>query len=359
MMTSTVSRRVLMIGQTYKNPIGGMASVIKTYSRHFSPFKFVATYNPAWGKWANMLQFVIGMVPLIGKLAMDREIRLVHVHVAERGSFFRKYLIIAIAKRIFRKRILFHSHGAEFHLFYEQSNRLVRRMVKSCVAESDVVICLSKQWEDFFKSQFDKQRVEVLENIVEERSEDKAQLNSPLMQLLFLGEIGERKGIFDLLEAISANKAHFNGKIRLRVGGKGKVEQLLGLIERNGLQDLVSFEGWVSGQKKHLLLTEADAYVLPSYNEGLPISILEAMSYGLPIVSTDVGGIPEVVHDNVNGYVIRPGDIMALGDKIRVMASDPGLRTAMGQQSLRIVKPYYAPAVISKLEQLYVSTINA
>lgn len=357
-MSETISRAVLTVGQTYKDPRGGISSVIKTYAGHFTGFKFVATYNPHWGKWLNVFQFASGLAPLLATLMLDRDIKVVHMHVAERGSFFRKYLVLLIARRIFRKKVVFHSHGAEFHLFYENSNSLVRRLVRSCINECDMVICLSRQWETFFRSNFDNTMVEVLENIVDQPVPPPTVKQTAKLQMLFLGEIGERKGIFDLIEAIAVKKEYFSGLLRLRIGGKGDTGRLSNLVDRHGLQEIVSFEGWVSGIHKDSLLGEADVYVLPSYNEGLPISILEAMSYGLPVISTNVGGIPEVVHDRVNGFVIAPGDITTLAERIQQLVGNPVLRVQMGKESLRIVTPYYASSVIPKLEDLYASMLN-
>ena len=126
--------------------------------------------------------------------------------------------------------------------------------------------------------------------------------------LLFLGLLGKNKGIYDLLECIRDHKVEFQGKLKLYIGGNGEIEHVKQLIKEYGIADIVIFEGWVSGDKKIELLNKSDAYILPSYKEGLPISILEAMSYGMPIISTPVGGIPEIVSNGENGYLVEPGN---------------------------------------------------
>ena len=99
---------------------------------------------------------------------------------------------------------------------------------------------------------------------------------------------------------------------------------------------------------------DADIFILPSYNEGLPMSILEAMSYGLPVISTPVGGIPEIVKDGVNGYLIFPGDNEALAEKIELLAKNKELRLRMGQENYKLVsQKYNAGTIINQLKILY------
>ena len=96
-----------------------------------------------------------------------------------------------------------------------------------------------------------------------------------------------------------------------------------------------------------------DVFVLPSYNEGLPISILEAMSYNLPIISTKVGGIPEILKNEYNGYLINPGDLIALENAISALINNPSKRKLQGKRSGEIVKSFLPEQVIRQLDYLY------
>lgn len=107
--------------------------------------------------------------------------------------------------------------------------------------------------------------------------------------------MGKRKGIYDILDVLSEHREEFLNKLEFLFGGDGDVEQVQAIIREQNLNNIAKYQGWVSGIKKERLLNQADAYILPSYNEGLPISVLEAMSYSLPIISTTVGGIPEIL----------------------------------------------------------------
>ena len=118
--------------------------------------------------------------------------------------------------------------------------------------------------------------------------------------------------------------------IRLTVGGNGDIAAAQSAADRLGIAHLVSFAGWVDGDAKRRLLQNSDVYVLPSHNEGLPVSILEAMSWQLPIISTDVGAIAELVRQDVDGLIVQPGDVAALAAAIVRLAVSIELRQSMG-----------------------------
>jgi glycosyltransferase involved in cell wall biosynthesis len=121
---------------------------------------------------------------------------------------------------------------------------------------------------------------------------------------------------------------------------------------------MVRFEGWVSGIRKHELLSTCDIFILPSYNEGLPLSILEAMNYHLPIIATPVGGTAEVVHDGINGFLVAPGDQKAMCQRLMRFIDNPDLITRMGSESARLITDYQPEAVLPRLNQLYTELLS-
>jgi glycosyltransferase involved in cell wall biosynthesis len=358
MISAKLSDSVLTVGEDYRTPKGGISGVINTYSRYFPNFKFVSTYNPAVSKFLNPFIFIKGILLLINRLLFDRKIKIVHIHGAHYGSFFRKYLVFLIAKNVFSKKVIYHSHGSDFHSFYNEGGAFTRRLIRSFIQRLDLLICLSNNWKIFFEEHFIIKKIIILENIVEKPQITNVNSTKTYLQVLFLGMIGERKGIFDLLEVVKDNQPYFEGKMRLVIGGNGEVMKLKKFIKDHQLENIVVFEGWISGSKKQALFSGSDVYILPSYNEGLPVSILEAMSYKLPIISTNVGGIPEILYDGVNGYVINPGDKKALFNSLKAFLDEPGLVQQMGNKSERLIMPYYAEVVIPKLQSIYAEIIN-
>lgn len=145
----------------------------------------------------------------------------------------------------------------------------------------------------------------------------------------------------------------WGGNFRLLIGGDGEIEKVQQYIKDNKLDNVAEYIGWVSGEEKIKLLNEVDVFILPSYNEGLPISVLEAMSYNLPIISTTVGGIPEILKNEYNGFLINPGDLIALESAISTLINNPSKRKLQGKRSGEIVMPFLPNMVINQLDCLY------
>ena len=240
-------------------------------------------------------------------------------------------------------------HGAEFKSFYRRYPDITKKTIR----KATVLMVLSRSWKEFFAGIVNNNKIVILNNMIENPSFIRNfKLNLPI-KFLFLGIIGKRKGIFDLLEVLNQNKEFLTGKLLLYVGGNGETEKLLKFIEKNKLQKLVSFEGWVSGREKDELLRSCDVCILPSYAEGLPIFILEAMSYGMPVISTTVGGIPEVIVNNMNGFLITPGDTKTLFKYMRHFIEHPDVIGAMGRQNQEDIKKFYSENIIPDLRRIY------
>jgi glycosyltransferase involved in cell wall biosynthesis len=129
------------------------------------------------------------------------------------------------------------------------------------------------------------------------------------------------------------------------------------MINKNHTSDIVEFLGWVDNEKKSAVFNNSDVFVLPSYAEGLPISILEAMSYGKAIIATDVGGVSEIVRENENGILIEPGNQQQIKLAINNLLDHRELLSKFGAVSELIVQRYMPDAVIKKLEDLYKSLL--
>jgi glycosyltransferase involved in cell wall biosynthesis len=350
-----LSEQILTVGLQYKNHRGGIGSVIDTYSRYFDPFYFVSTYKPQRYKAFIFPYFFAACLKLCLILMFRPTIRIVHIHGAAKGSLLRKYIVYFLAKRIFRKKVIYHSHGSELEAFYKKSSPFIKKLIKNFFNNTDEIICLSRHWEFFFTQNFNVKQISILENIVENPGliSKIPKMDGEPVQFLFLGAIGDRKGIFDLLEVLTEHKGKLERDVRLIIGGSGEEKRLYDYINWNNLSSMVRFEGWVNGEKKRAILLQSDIYILPSYNEGLPISILEAMSYSLPIISSPVGGTPEVVKDHQNGFLVGAGDKQGLLSRIEWFIGHKAAITEMGMKSEEMVKPYYASCVIPKLVETY------
>jgi glycosyltransferase involved in cell wall biosynthesis len=351
-----MKKHVLYIGPDYRNHRGGIGAVLAVYADYITPFKFISTY-PHGSFLKKIFTYFKAIVLLFGKLIADRDIKIVHIHSASKGSFLRKSLMVMISK-LFGKKVIFHVHGAKFHIFYENAG-LMRGYIRFIIGLSDVIVCLSEQWKNYFESAFPGKQIAVINNVIDPPKSQIIPVNdSKVINFLFLGYIGERKGIYDLIEVLNSRQNNFVGRYRLTVGGNGEVEQLKQIISKGNNGD-IHYAGWVKGEKKNELLSQCDVYVLPSYNEGLPISVLEAMSYGKPIISTTVGGIPEIVKPGFNGWLMQPGDRSALRDIILEAIDQKEKLVDYGKNSLLLAQDYMPGSVLNSLDVLYSKLIDA
>jgi glycosyltransferase involved in cell wall biosynthesis len=350
-----ISDKVVTITASPKEYKGGIATVVNRLSYYYESFNYI-TSTHSRNLFVMLCNFGCCVFILLYYILVKR-IKIAHIHGAAYGSFMRKMILINICHYLNVKTI-YHIHGSEFHLFYEKYNK--GDIIKNTINKADLLITLSNSWKNYFSLITDERKIFILNNMINNVNLNKNySKNRSILKLLFLGRIGNRKGIFDLLEAIRDRQDYLHDKIILYVGGDGETERLLELIERYEIQRFVQFEGWISGERKKALLANCDIYILPSYNEGLPLSILEAMSYGMPIISTTVGGIPEVVANNESGFLIEPGDKQKMFECIVYFIEHPEEIERMGRKSLENAKRFYPENVIPQLNSIYEQLLYA
>lgn len=365
LIPQSMSEKILTVGTDHRNYKGGIGYLIHVYSQHFASFKSVTTHkllnDNKFDKILLIPYFLKQYVLFLHQLATDRQLRIVHMHGSSYGSFYRELILFLTAKYVFRKKTIYHMHGSEFAVFYRGSNPLTKRLIHLLIENVDAVVCLSKSWHQFFTDNFRLKRIEIIGNVVNAEPQKigsrREQTHEPLT-CLFLGAIGHRKGIFDLLDVLRQHKPSLEGRLRVVIGGNGETERLTAYIQEHRLEQMAQFVGWISGPQKHQLLSESDLYILPSYNEGLPLSILEAMSYRLPVISTPVGGTAEAVQEGVNGFLVPPGDKAALYDRLLRFIAQPDLIVTMGNASGQIIRQYQPETIFPKLQTLYESLLT-
>ena len=162
--------------------------------------------------------------------------------------------------------------------------------------------------------------------------------------MVFVGRLSEAKGVFDLLSAISILK-DAGLRVTADLIGTGQTDEEDRLVrseaQAKGLEDAICFHGMKTGAEKQAILSGADLFVLPSHMEIFPVSILEAFACGLPVVSTSVGAIPEIVADGKNGILVNVGDVQALASAMRKILKDKPLRMRMGRTNRATVEESY------------------
>lgn len=344
------SLQIVMLGDSLAHN-GGITSVEKLilrYSLSTVAIHHIATHEN--GSVAHRLKiFGRGMVQFIRRL-IHHPVDLVHIHLADWGSIPRKAIALLIAL-LFRKPVVMHAHGGEFHLSYQAmpaaGRWLLRRLFQRCAR----LITLSKSWQNFYRDELDlaKPQVVMLPNPIELPERVPNRQHHPGLTLLFMGKIGSRKGAFDLIRAF----AQLPASAHLWLAGDGELEQAKALVSQLNLTERVQILGWIDAEQRSQMLAAADIFVLPSHNEALPMALLEAMAWGLPVVSCPVGGIAEFVCSGQSGLLVPPGDVDQLSQALRRLINDAALRQSLGQAARQVVMPLDVQRYVVELEQLY------
>ncbi len=310
---------------------GGMGTVQKHIVRSVTQdikIKHIATWT---GSKNTIVIFLKGLLLFIYKL-LRNQVDLIHIHVSERGSFLRKSIIATVAF-IFSKPVIMHTHGCEFHIFYDSLPIPLKYLLNKVLQNCACVIVLSESWKQLYQEKcgLSPNKVLVRYNPVVTPEIIPSKVNSEKIVFLILGKVNERKGVFDLLHALSELSPETRKNVELIIAGSGEVDKAIALTKTLDIESLVRFTGWVNYQVRDQLLAEADVFVLPSYNEGLPMALLEAMAWKIPVITTPVGGIPEVIEHNQTGFLVEPGNIKAITASMLSLIEDESLRDKFGK----------------------------
>lgn len=343
---------ILFVGPD--NNKGGIGAVLNVYRSNFNDFQLIKTY-PSDTSTNRVIYFIKSLFTLLQKLVKDKSINIVHIHSASNGSFIRKSIVVLITKTLSRKVIL-HIHGGSFREYVAYS-KLRSKYILAILKLSDTVICLSDGWKYYFKNQLGLNNVKVLSNPIELPELFNREKQSDRLELLFLGAVVPAKGIFDLLDYLSTNKYFKTGRIRLHIGGEGDDDHLNMLIQQHGISGSVVQHGWIENETKSKLMNMMDIFILPSYIEALPMSILEAMSYAKPIISTKVGGIPSLVKEEYNGWLYNPSHIQQLDKIFDEIFADKTKLQAYGNNSRAEVLKYDIQSVAVQLNSIYADVL--
>lgn len=350
--------KIIMLGESLARQ-GGIVSVEKLILQQASSdveIKHIATLVNG-SVTHKIVGFGRSIVEFLWTLLRTQS-DLVHIHVSQGGSVYRKAILTMIAL-IFRKPIVLHAHGPEFHLFYSKLPQLLKRGFGWIFCRSDRFIVLSESWKNYYiEVGLKAEQTVVLPNPVKLPAQIPSRTNSQVVNFVFLGRIGQRKGAFDLITAFSNLPAQYQSRSRLILAGDGDVKQAQNLIASLNLSNYITVLEWLNSEQRDKLLASSDVFVLASYNEGLPMSLLEAMSWGLPVVTTPVGGIPELVTHNKNGLLVNPGDIKQLSIAMESLIDSENWRLSLGSNARKSVTPFDVKYYFNHLVEIYHSVLG-
>lgn len=308
--------KVLVVATSRKTR-GGITSVVKAHEKgpQWKEFHchWVQTHRdgPSWRKIAY---FISGLFDFLIRIPFYD---IVHIHTADYATEKRKRIFARLTK-LFGKKLIVHLHssGPQYSI-----GGKYRNIYNYSFTHADKVILLSNTWREEAKKAFNlpTDKMAVLYNPCPDISPSQIEEREPF--ILFAGTLTHRKGYDDLIRAFAAISTEFPAW-RLKLAGNGEIEDGKRLATDLNIIDKVDFLGWINGEDKDQVFRKASIYCLPSYSEGFPMGVLDAWAYHLPVISTPVGGLPDVAKNGENILLHKPGDIVGLSSRLNALMSD-------------------------------------
>ena len=330
--------QILMLGPDL-GVRGGISLLASRYLNSSLTEKFYFRYLPTHVEGNKLKKLIIALKAIFRFILIlyQDPPAIIHIHCASDSSFYRKSLFALISYR-FRIKTVLHCHAFDFDIFYQKSSKVLKLYIEKILAGADKIFALSEHWKKVFEEISKRNDISIIPPALPLTCmADKQCVRNDFPTVLFLGKLEKRKGIYDLIEA-AIGVIKDVPEVKFLLAGNGEIKKVEKICKEKGIGSHVFCLGWADEEKKAKLLTEADIMVLPSYREGLPMVILEGMVYRLPVVSTGVGGIPEIIVDGENGFLVRPGDISGLKNSIINLLNNDNLRKKMGEKNRKIVE---------------------
>ena len=335
-------KKVLVVATSHKTR-GGITSVIKAHKTGEQWKKYHCKWIETHRDGNAIIKLLYFFVALAEFILLIPFYDLIHIHMAVAT---RKIPFILLAKFLHKKIII--------HLHVPDPNTTILSNKKNlygwCLKNADIVITLSSQWEKLIKDTYQIQNVITIYNpcpIVKQSDKPKEKI------ILYAGTISERKGYKDLLYSFASIVSKYpDWKVYL--AGNGEIDKGNKLAKKLNIEKQVFFIGWVNGLQKDEIFNKASIFCLPSYAEGFPMAVLDAWAYGIPVICTPVGGLPDIIKDGKNCLSFKPGNRQELTQKLETLIDDDRLREKLHSESLLLANTTFNIKNINKqIEEIY------
>nr|WP_294551901.1 glycosyltransferase family 4 protein [uncultured Rhodopila sp.] len=337
---------------------GGMGQMARYLAAKFESrpdihLQVLDTYG--LGPFGQMLFHFSRSAVKLGFACVRGRVDVAHIHMSFGGSALRKLFLLRIAD-MFGVPTILHLHGSKFAVFCDQLSPVLRGLLVRTMARASKIVVIGSFWRHYLTEdlRIDESKIEIIANGVPlpDSVIDRNRLAGPC-RIVYLGALGPRKGTYDLLKALSSPSLQALNWEAV-IAGNGAVDDFRAEAAALGLADRVTFPGWIGPEAAQSLLATAKIFVLPSYNEGLPVALLEAMATGLPVVTTPVGAIPDLGIDGEAGFLVTPGSIDELADRLVTLVGDEDLRLRFGHNGRqRIERDFTIDITANRLAALY------
>lgn len=345
--------KILVIGPSLNKSKGGMATMMSEMKKSRVLENENLDFYSSYIDGCFIIRLVYCVFSFVRFIFIKKNYDIFHIHSASYGSFFRKKRYIDYLKKR-NKKIIIHIHGAEFLVFFNKLSKNNKEKVIQTLKKTDVVVALSDGWKFEFEKNFGLTNCVSIPNGINVNLYENCKCDAVKNRKSFisLGRLGERKGTYLLIEAVKKILPECPN-IKLFLAGDGEIEKVKEIIKINNLLDNIFVLGWIDIEKKKEYLSKSSTLILPSYNEGLPMAILEAMASSKIIISTDVGAISNIVSED-NGFLIKAGDLDSLSNSIKLIYNNECDCQQKSENSFNLVSSKYDIMIIhKKISDLY------
>ncbi|MFT6918365.1 MAG: glycosyltransferase involved in cell wall biosynthesis [Cognaticolwellia sp.] len=350
-----IKKKVLVISVS-NTAKGGVATVVTTFMNNDFlnneyDMQYFHTHSPNGKLNKNFSLFKACLI--FPFMVCFGRFDIAHIHGSLKGSFARKsYFLFWL--RLFSIPTIYQCHAAQAKKFFNSlSDKQYLRVLKT-FRKYQLCLCLGSNWVQELELLTSRQW-NILFNPVAEHS--LVRTDHITCNFTFMGELSGRKGIVDLINAFALTS---NDNSRLLIAGNGDTRSLQKLCSELDISHKVEILGWVDKQQKINLLKRTDVVVLPSYAEGLPMSILEAMSIGLPVITTPVGSVQDAITHNVHGLLVEAGNVSQITSAINELSYDIDKRVRLGNMGkVKFLENFKDDVVAKKLSEYYKELIRS
>lgn len=321
--------KILMMGPLDVN--GGMSTVMKNYMesqelQYRADIRYISTATDG-NKLEKIMKMINALIKLIYLLLL-KKIDIVHMHTALDKSIYRKGVFIKICK-IFNKKVVLHFHASDLEEFYyNRCNDKKRNVVRNIFKSADIIISLNNSMKELLNKIFNVES-EILYNFTVNKAENIYNTNSK--NILMISRLTRDKGVYEAINIMNELK-EYNIKLIL-AGDSIELDEIKNYVRQKLLDDVIEFVGWVDDDRKYDLFKDCFVSILPSYYEGVPMSILESLSYGVPVIASNVGGIPEIISAE-EGYLHDAKNEEELANLILGLYKDPLKRSNLSKNCI-------------------------
>jgi glycosyltransferase involved in cell wall biosynthesis len=366
-------KKALMVGPI-PPPSGGIASTMEdivhselSKEYDFDLFSRPFTFPPdVTGRFGKNLIRAKKYLRFLMKCLRGRYL---FMHIHSPGHRFMPNAVYMLLARLAGIKVLLHLHGNEWDPFYVQVSRRKRFLTKRGLFLASRIVVIRQVWADGIAELGYPHEVSLLRNMIPAVSAGDPKLLAAtrsrlnigpddfVVLLVGAGAVGSPKGIFDILEA-APKIAALEDSVRFVVAGgeeePGQMEEVLGIIEREKLGKWMRILGDIEREEVNLLMEICSVYLLPSYIEGMPISLMEAMRSDAAIVATPVGAIPEMIENGISGLIINVGAPDEIVDSVVRLKRDDVLRQKLVEGGRRVFRERFEISQgIAKLRAIY------